>query len=185
MKRFLPFFAMLMLASGYAFIPVADSNPAQENVEKSVLLWADKTFEYYDGVRFENFTVVPSNEQFIVETKIETLKEFKAEMKTSFTNGELKKTKEQFDTDQKKIDRKIDSLSIVLKNIDPAGKNYEIHFWSNILVSNAVTVYYQHLVKLNSKFEVTGVKITGAVGTQPKDVKILYKKSATIIAKDR
>jgi hypothetical protein len=53
------------------------------------------------------------------------------------------------------------------------------------MVSNAVTVYYQHLVKLNGKFEVNSVRISGAIGTQPAGVKILYKKTAKIKANNR
>jgi hypothetical protein len=169
----------------FAFIAPADQDEIREKVEKSVLQWADNTFEFYDGARFENFKEVPTQEAFALETKIETLKEFKVELNDMFQKGELKKTKEELDKQQAKIDRQIDSLGKLKSKIDPASKDYEINLWANIMVSNAVTVYYQHLVKLNGKFEVTGVRISGAVGTQPSGVKILYKKTAKIKANNR
>lgn len=153
---------------------------AEEFAEKGVLTWADQTFEFYDGARFENFQEIPSQEQFILENKIMILQEFMTDQESMFNSGQSKKTKEEFDASQKKTSRKIDSLSTVLSKVDPNGKNYEVHFWANIMVSNAVTVYYQHLVKLDSKFNVMSTKITGKVGTQPDGVKILYKKTAKI-----
>ncbi len=174
--------SVLIIFGSYAFVtPVGEkATEAQEFAEKSVLGWADKTFEFYDGARFENFAEIPSQEQFIVENKIMMLQEFFTDQESMFKEGKSKKTKEEFDASQKKTSRKIDSLNVVLTKIDPKGKNYEIHFWANIMVSNAVTVYYQHLVKLDSKFNVMSTKITGKIGTQPDGVKILYKKTATI-----
>lgn len=179
MNRFL----LLGWFSVLAILSFKAADDKQEFAEKGVLDWADKTFEYYDGSRFENFHEIPSQEQFIIENKIVALQEFMTEMDASFKAGELKKTQAEFEASQKKTSKKIDSLQVVLKNLDPNAKNYEIHFWANIMVSNAVTVYYQHLVRLDSKFRVMSTKITGKVGTQPDGVKILYKKTATIKSK--
>src|SRR5688572_16613582 len=167
------------------FIAPADETANREEAERAVLNWADATFEFYDAPRFENFKEVPTQELFVLETKIETLKEFKVELNDLFKKGELKKTKEELDKQLAKIDRQVDSLGKVKSKLDPSARDYETHFWANIMVSNAVTVYYQHLVHLNGKFEVKSVKITGAVGTQPAGVKILYKKGAKIKANNR
>lgn len=181
MKAKSTYILLLVVALAYGFmLPKADRSPEEELAEKSVLNWADKTFEFYDGARFENFHEIPSQEQFILENKIMMLQEFMSDQETMFNSGEYKKTKADFDASQKRVSKKIDSLQTMLNKVDPNGKNYEIHFWANIMVSNAVTVYYQHLVKLDSKFNVMSTKITGKVGTQPDGVKILYKKTATI-----
>lgn len=172
--------SVALLAFSPVFPQATADNNAQELAEKSILLWADKTFEYYDGPRFENFHEIPSQEQFILENKILVLQEFMMEKEEMFKSPENKKTKEEFEAGQAKISKKIDSLNIMLKHVDPNAKNYEVHFWANIMVSNAVTVYYQQLMKLDSKFNVMDTKITGKVGTQPAGVKILYKKTATI-----
>lgn len=180
MKRF------FILACSILFIAAAfkvPANEAEEFAEKSVLDWADKTFEFYDGARFENFHEIPSQEQFIIETKIATLQEFMIDKEAAFNSPTNKKTKTEFDLGQAKLSRKVDSLTILLNQVDPNAKNYEIHFWANIMVSNAVTVYYQHLLKLDSKFNIMSTKITGKVGTQPDGVKILYRKTATIKSK--
>ena len=181
-----PLFALLCAFIFLAFsfkstVPPGDD--AQEFAEKSVLGWADKTFEFYDGARFENFHEIPSQEQFIIETKIATLQEFMLDKEAAFKSPENKKTKTEFDLGQNKLSKKIDSLTTCLNNVDPNAKNYEIHFWANIMVSNAVTVYYQHLLKLDSKFNIMSTKITGKIGTQPDGVKILYRKTATIKSK--
>lgn len=171
--------SVIVLCFLYAFKKPASRTEQEEMAEKSILIWADNTFEFYDGARFENFHEVPSQEQFIIENKILVLQDFMSEQDQMFKAGEIKKSQGDFDLMQKKTTRKIDSLQNMLNHLDPNAKNYEVSFWANILVSNAVTVYYQHLVKLDSRFNVMSTKITGKVGTQPDGVKILYKKSAT------
>jgi hypothetical protein len=174
----------LAVAVSWAFT-MPDDVTAQEKVERAALQWADNTFEFYDGARFENFQEVPTQEAFALATKIETLKEFKVELADGVKKGEIKKTPEELEKQLKKIDRQVDSLGKLQAKLDPTQHDYEIHLWANIMVSNAVTVYYQHLVHVNGKFDVTSVRITGAVGTQPKGVKILYKKTAKIKANNR
>lgn len=175
-----PFYlvAAVVLSFLYAFTTPAPRSEQEEFAEKSILQWADNTFEFYDGARFENFHEIPSQEQFIIENKIVALQEFMSEQDQMFKAGEIKKSQVDFDLSQKKITRKIDSLQTMMNNLDPNAKNYEVHFWANIMVSNAVTVYYQHLVKLDSRFNIMSTKITGKVGGQPEGVKILYKKPA-------
>lgn len=169
--------SVIVLCFLCAFTVPALRTEQEEMSEKSILLWADNTFEFYDGARFENFHEIPSQEQFIIENKILAMQEFMSEQEEMFRNGEIKKSQSDFDLSQKKLGRKIDSLQTMINNLDPNAKNYEVHFWANIMVSNAVTVYYQHLVKLDSRFNIMSTKITGKVGTQPDGVKILYKKA--------
>lgn len=182
MKPFYPL-SVITICFLCAFKYSTPATEQEEFAEKSVLLWADNTFEFYDGARFENFHEIPSQEQFIIENKITAMQEFIAEQDQMFKAGEIKKSQADFDISQKKLGKKVDSLQLMFNNIDPNAKNYEVHFWANILVSNAVTVYYQHLVKLDSRFNIMSTKITGKVGTQPDGVKILYKKKAIAKAK--
>jgi hypothetical protein len=109
--KVIKFIPILLLGASLsmAFIRPDDNTDAREKVERAVTLWADATFEFYDGVRFENFKEVPTQEAFALETKIETLKEFQTELKAAFEKGELKKTKEELNKQLSKIDRQVDS----------------------------------------------------------------------------
>lgn len=153
------------------------STPEQEMVEKSVLEWADKTFEYYDGPRFEKFLLIPSDQFFKLENQVSSLKEYREELQQSFAAGEIKKTKEDFDLTIKKLDRKIDSLSTVMNTSVNKANGYEIDFWANIMVNNALTVYYVHHIKLDAAYQITETKITGSIGKENDQIKILYKKN--------
>ncbi|MBX7093307.1 MAG: hypothetical protein K1X56_01185 [Flavobacteriales bacterium] len=169
---------LFVLVLIYAFrIPEISSSPEQEMVEKSILEWADKTFEYYDGPRFEKFLVIPSNDFFKLENQVSSLKEYREELKQNFAAGEIKKTKEEFEASLKKLDRKIDSLSTAMNSSVNKANGYEIDFWANIMVNNALTVYYVHHIKLDSKYVITEAKITGSIGKENDQIKILYKKN--------
>lgn len=154
----------------------APKTPEQELSEKAILEWADKTFEYYDGPRFEKFMTIPTDQFSILQSKVESLKEYKDEMKQSYAAGEIKKTKEEFDLTLKKLDRKIDSLQTVAKEFPNKSTGFEIDFWANIMVNNALTVYYVHHIKLDKQYAITEAKITGSIGKENDQIKILYKK---------
>jgi len=149
----------------------------QEMVEKAVLEWADKTFEFYDGPRFEKFLMVPSDQYFKLENQVNALQEYREEIKQNFAAGEVKKTKEEFDLQLKKLDRKIDSLQKVMTSNTARVKSFEIDFWANIMVNNALTVYYVHHIVLDPKYQITEAKITGSIGKENDQIVILYKKN--------
>lgn len=175
MKRVIYIFPVLLLFAFYSKNKAAKTD-AQELVEKSVLEWADKTFEYYDGPRFEKFLPIPTDQFSILEGKVESLKEYRDEMKQSFSAGEIKKTKEEFDLTIKKLDRKIDSMQVLVTNFPNKNTGYEIDFWANIMVNNALTVYYVHHIKLDNQYKINEAKITGSIGKENDQIKILYKK---------
>lgn len=151
------------------------SSAEQELVEKAVLDWADQTFEYYDGPRFEKFVMIPSDQYAILEGKVESLTEYREELKQNFASGEMNKTKEEFDKTLGKLDRKIDSLNTLKNNVSGKATGYEIDFWANIMVNNALTVYYVHHMKLGPDYAIKDAKITGSIGKENDQIKILYK----------
>lgn len=171
------FIAVLLLTLKIFLQSQSMSDHQISMVEKSVLAWADASFEYYDGSRFENYELVPSNELFVLESKIEGLKEYREEIKQNFQSGELKKTREEVDKILARTDRKIDSLETVKKN-SPAGvKQFEVDFWANILVNNGLTAYYKHHMILDPQFKILESKITGSIGKENDKTVILYKKT--------
>lgn len=153
----------------------ASSAENQDMVEKSILEWADKTFEYYDGARFEKFEAAVSTEFMKLESKLEGMKEYKKEIADQFAAGELNKTREEFDKMILKTDRKIDSLQNLVKTTPAGSSGYEVDFWANILTNTGLTVYYKHHIILNKDYVVTGHKMTSAVGKTSEEQKILYK----------
>lgn len=153
----------------------ASSPENQDLVEKSVLDWADKTFEFYDGARFEKFEASVSTDYMKLQSKLEGMKEYKTELSDQFASGELSKTKDEFDKMVKKTDRKIDSLQTLVNTTPTGSSGYEVDFWANILTNNGLTVYYKHHVILNKDYMVTSHKVSSAVGKANEDQKILYK----------
>jgi hypothetical protein len=116
----------------------------QDQVEKSVLAWADGTFEFYDGARFEKFEAATSTEYMKLASKLEGMKEYKKEMADNYAAGELNKTKEEFDKMVVKTDRKIDSLQTLVNTTPTGSSGFEIDFWANIMTNTGLTVYYKH-----------------------------------------
>lgn len=179
---FISIFAVILFSSA-AFMqdnssPVVTTNASpeqQDMVEKSVLSWADKTFEYYDGARFEKFEAATSTEYMKLESKLEGMKEYKKEIADQFAAGELNKTREEFDKMVARTDRKIDSLQTLVKNTPAGSSGYEIDFWANILTNTGLTVYYKHHLILNKDFVVTSEKVSSAIGKTSEEQKILYK----------
>jgi hypothetical protein len=147
----------------------------QDLVEKSVLAWADKTFEFYDGARFEKFEAAVSNDYMKLESKLQGMKEYKTELSDQYTSGSLNKTKEEYDKMIKKTDRKIDSLQTLVKNTPAGTSGFEVDFWANILTNNGLTVYYKHHIILNKDYTVTKHTVTSSVGKANDQQKILYK----------
>lgn len=176
----------LLLISFFTSAPVAfmqnnsggsnTSSPEnQDMVEKSVLAWADKTFEFYDGARFEKFEAAVSTDYMKLQSKLEGMKEYKTEISDQFTAGELNKTKEEYDKMVKKTDRKIDSLQTLVNTTSAGTSGYEVDFWANILTNSGLTVYYKHHVILNKDYTVTSHKVSSSVGKTSEEQKILYK----------
>lgn len=150
----------------------------QIQVERAVINWASETFEYYEGPRFENYKKLPTKEQYKLENQIADLKEYKTEMTDEYNSGNLKKTKEEFEKNINTINAKIDSLNNVYNQISKSTdikNDYEIDFWANIKANNGLTVYYRHYILLNNNFEVIKAEITGIIGKESDDIKILYK----------
>ena len=176
----------LLLISFFTIVPVAfmqiapggGNSSAPENqdmVEKSVLDWADKTFEFYDGARFEKFEAAVSTEYMKLQSKLEGMKEYKTEIADQFTSGSLNKTKDEYDKMVKKTDRKIDSLQTLVNTTSAGTSGYEVDFWANILTNSGLTVYYKHHLVLNKDYNVTSHKVSSSVGKTSEEQKILYK----------
>lgn len=157
--------------------PLAGSNPPdnQDLVEKSVLDWADQTFEFYDGAKFEKFETSVSTDYMKLQSKLEGMKEYKTEIANQFTSGSLNKTKEEYDKIIKKTDRKIDSLQTLVNTTSAGTSGYEVDFWANILTNTGLTAYYKHHVILNKNYIVTSHKVSSSIGKTSEEQKILYK----------
>lgn len=179
MKKRLIIACFCILVSPIAFMQgnAGNDNAAQyqDYVEKSVLSWADLTFEFYDAARFEKLEVTTSNEYMKLQNKIEGMKEYKIEMNDNFNSGSLNKSKEDFDKMMKKTDRKIDSMQTLLSKTPAGVSGFEIDFWANIMTNNGLTVYYKHHLILNADYKVINHTVTSSVGKTNEEQKILYK----------
>lgn len=179
MKKGLTIASLFLLLAPVAFM---QENKLKDNaaehqsmVEKSVLEWADVTFEFYDGARFEELEVATSKEYYKLEAKLNGFKEYKTEMKDMFDSGQLNKTKDEFDAIMNRTDRKIDSMQTLLKNTPAGVSGFEVDFWANIMTNNGLTVYYKHHLILNAEYKVTTHTVTSSVGKTNEQQKILYK----------
>ncbi len=179
MKKRLIIAGSFLLFSPLAFMQgnKASDNATQHQsmVEKSVLEWADITFEFYDGARFEELEVATSKEYYKLEAKLNGMKEYKTEMSDMYSAGQLNKTKDEFDAMMKRTDRKIDSMQTLLKSTPAGVSGFEIDFWANIMTNNGLTVYYKHHLILDAEYKVTTHTVTSSVGKTNEQQKILYK----------
>jgi hypothetical protein len=167
------YFFLLFLAISLNTV-AQDNEEIKAKAEKAIVSWANKTFNHFEGSRFENFHLSPSPEYYAMSILREEYETFKEEIVYNFNEGTSDRTEQEVKDDTANIDKKIEELDAMLAMIDPPFDHIEYFWWSNIQTDNGLTVYFQHQIKLNPDYKVISYRESSAVG-KPSDVKILYK----------
>jgi len=153
-----------------------DSTQDKIKVEKAVVVWADSTFYSHTNYKFENFRAEYSDDYFIAIERSKAYKERVSDIEKQKSGGVYKGTQEQYDTEHKTLNDAYLKVQNEADNCKNRVDYYLIHFWSNIQTTDGITVYYEHIVKLNNAYQVIEATINSAIGKKDENTLPIYKK---------
>lgn len=153
-----------------------DNTQDRAKVESAVVHWADSVFYAHSNYKFENFRAEYSEGYFIAVMRAKAYKERVTELEQDKAAGRFKGSQETYDTEHKTLSDAYTKAQTEADNYKERADYYLIHFWSNIQTTDGITVYYEHIVKLNNSYQVTEATINSAIGKKDENTRILYKK---------
>lgn len=153
-----------------------DSSQDRIKVEKAVVAWADSTFYSHVNYKFENFHAEYSDAYFIAVMRAQGYKERVTDLEAEKKAGRYGGSQEEYDQEYKELNDAYLKVQAEADNHQNRADHYLIHFWSNIATTDGITVYYEHIVKLNNAYQVTEATINSAIGKKDENTKPIYKK---------
>lgn len=171
---------ILLLISLSPSVSLAQDNKldAEEQVKNHVIQWADQVFLAHSSYKFEEFHSEETDDYFIQSSRIEMYEEKIASLKRDKAEGKYSGTAEQYEKDAKKYQAAADDAKKKLSSIS-AVEYYTINFWTNIMTSDGITVYYEIKIRLDAQFVILSAIENSSVGKKSANTKISYKKGAT------
>lgn len=156
-----------------------DTSEDETKVKEAVVKWADATFYSHTEYRFENFYVFWSEDYEISLMRSDAYKEMLNDLEKDKAAGKYNGTDEAYEKEHSELQEKYNGILADANSSTNRVDYYQISFWSNIQTNDGITVYYEHIVKLNGNFEVTEAVINSAIGTKSDKTEIVYKEGAT------
>lgn len=152
-----------------------DTAQIEQNVQKSVLEWADQTFKSYDNPRFENLSVFYSDAYQMWQMRPAMLRRRMKRLNKLYKRGKTDLTEDEYKEEKSKLNKQIKDAQKRLENIDNFADRITISFWANIQTNDGITVQYEHIVSLDSDYNVTDAKVNSSIGKKSENTKIVYK----------
>ncbi|MBD3637354.1 MAG: hypothetical protein HUJ25_08385 [Crocinitomicaceae bacterium] len=153
-----------------------DSSEDEEKTKEAVLAWADSVFYMHKEWKFENFRPFYTEEYEIAFLRANAYKDRVEDLEKEKESGRYKGSDEEYEKEHKELQEAYLKIKEELENIQIRVTHFQIHFWSNIQTTDGITVYYEHIVKLDHNFNVTEAVINSAIGKKNEKTEILYKK---------
>jgi len=168
----------LPLLGIYSTLPQDEIDSSQDRVkvEKAVVVWADSTFYSHSNYKFENFRAEYSEEYFIATERAKAYKERVTDLEQEKSGGQYRGTQEAYDAEHKTLNDAYLKIQSEADNCKNRADYYLIHFWSNIQTTDGITVYYEHIMKLNNSYNVIEATINSAIGKKDENTLPVYKK---------
>ncbi|OIQ24631.1 MAG: hypothetical protein BM555_07030 [Crocinitomix sp. MedPE-SWsnd] len=175
MKLLLLFISLGMFSlAGLSQDQEIDSSEDEVIVKDAVVHWADSVFYSHEKYKFENFRAFYTEEYFIQVMRSRMYKERVTDLEKSKKLGRYKKSDAEYEKEHKELE---DAYNKVQKDVDTfkfRASYYQVSFWSNIQTNDGITVYYEHIVKLNNDYKVTEAVINSSIGKKSDKTEILY-----------
>jgi hypothetical protein len=153
-----------------------DSSQDEVIVKDAVVNWADSVFYMHQEYKFENFRAFYTEEYFIQVMRSEMYKERVDDLEKNKKAGRYKKSDADYKKEHKELE---DAYLKVKKDVDNfkfRANYYQISFWSNIQTNDGITVYYEHIMKVNNNYQVMEATINSSIGKKSDATEILYAK---------
>lgn len=153
-----------------------DSSQDKIKVENAVVLWADSIFYKHSEYKFENFRAEYSEGYFIAVMRSRAYKERVTDLEADKAAGRYKGTEDDYQKELQTLKDAYTKAQTAADNYALRADYYLIHFWSNIQTTDGITVYYEHIIKLDNSYQVIEATINSAIGKKDSNTQILYKK---------
>ena len=153
-----------------------DSSQDEVIVKDAVVHWADSVFYMHQEYKFENFRAFYTEEYFIQVMCSEMYKERVDNLEKIKKAGRYKKSDTDYEKEHKELNDAYLKVQNDVDNFKFRANYYQISFWSNIQTNDGITVYYEHIVKVNNDYQVIEATINSSIGKKSDATEILYAK---------
>ena len=153
-----------------------DSSQDRIKVEAAVVHWADSVFYAHSNYKFENFRAEYSDDYYIAVMRSRAYKERVTDLEKEKAAGRYKGTEEAYQKEHEELNTAWLNAQKTADNFVNRADYYLIHFWSNIQTTDGITVYYEHIIKLDNSYRVIEATVNSAIGKKDENTQILYKK---------
>lgn len=153
-----------------------DSSQDKIKVENAVVHWADSVFYSHSEYKFENFRAEYSEGYYIAVMRSRAYKERVTDFEADKAAGRYKGTEEAYQTELQTLKDTYTKAQTDADNYVLRADFYIIHFWTNIQTTDGITVYYEHIMKLDNSYRVIEAIVNSAIGKKDENTQILYKK---------
>ena len=177
MKTLIAIFGIFMMIPG--------SNPPQEEIDsaedeklvkEAVVAWADSVFYMHKEYKFEHFKPFYTDEYFIQVMRANMYKKRMEDLSKRKENGTYNKSDDDYQKELGELKTSYENAQKEADNFSPRASSYRIHFWSNIMTNDGITVYYEHIMKLDNNYKIVEAVENSSIGKKSSATKIVYKK---------
>jgi hypothetical protein len=153
-----------------------DSSQEEEQTKEAVVNWADSVFYMHKEWKFDHFRPFYTEEYEIAYLRTNAYKSRVDNLEEDKENGTYKKSEDSYNREYKEIKEAYLKIKNELESIEIKVTHYSIHFWSNIQTNDGITVYYEHIVKLDYNYSVVEATINSAIGKKSDKTEPIYSK---------
>jgi hypothetical protein len=153
-----------------------DSSEDEIKVKAAVVKWADATFYSHTEYKFEHFKAIYTDDYFIAVMRADMYKKRLVTLEKQKSSGSYKKSDTEYENEYSALKDNYVKAQTEADNFTQRAEYYRVHFWSNIQTNDGITVYYEHIMKVDNAYNVIEATENSAIGKKSSATKILYNK---------
>lgn len=167
---------ILFSTNTYAQHQDIDSSEDEVKTKDAVVNWADSVFYKHSEYKFEHFKALYTEEYFISVMRSRMYKERLDHLEQDKKLDHYKKSDAEYEKEHKELEDAYLKIQKEADNFSDRVTHFRIHFWSNIQTNDGITVYYEHIIKLDNNYQVMDAQINSSIGKKSDKTEILFKK---------
>ena len=158
--------------------PVQDIDSAEDEkkVTAAVVAWADSVFYQHVEYKFEHFRAEYTDEYYIMVMRANMYRKRVDELERKKSSGLYTKTDAEYTKELSDLKTAWNGAQKEADNFPQRASYYRVHFWSNIFTNDGITVYYEHIMRVDNDYKIVEAVENSSIGKKSEATKILYKK---------
>jgi hypothetical protein len=153
-----------------------DSSEDEKKVMAAVVAWADSVFYQHTEYKFEHFRAEYTDEYYIMVMRANMYKKRVDDLEKKKAAGLYTKTEPEYTKELSDLKTAWSGAQKEADNFPQRASYYRVHFWSNIFTNDGITVYYEHIMRVDNDYRIVEAVENSAIGKKSAETKILYKK---------